>query len=370
MARLLPFLAVLALAGFGCWVVAITLRAFFEASRSVLQSTIGSLQRYNARRLDQRKQRFLEHQRKQEEIARQEQERRNQAERQRIDEFRQRYPVQIVGVPDIELLRSTANQLDVFIEAANRHRPQFALRYDDRFRVTQFSYPFDFFFPRTNPNDDGPEPEPWHSTLESLALQGAFRELRTIYSGLAAASEFPAKKPIVVYDRAPAPQRPNVMIPAWSLKLIAVDGREIDPRSGILARVYASEIKQIDVIRRAAERWRTEIKRKIEEANEAYEMRELFIANENLKFREQNQTIQAEYETSKKRFEQRAIEELKGLRGVYKRYLLDTQQGVEEHFDLALSTLALPLPAAFPWRVFYDRDEPLIQVNQRVPFAS
>jgi restriction system protein len=30
----------------------------------------------------------------------------------------------------------------------------------------------------------------------------------------------------------------------------------------------------------------------------------------------------------------------------------------------------LPLPPEYPWRVFYDRDERFIQINQRVPFSS
>jgi restriction system protein len=50
--------------------------------------------------------------------------------------------------------------------------------------------------------------------------------------------------------------------------------------------------------------------------------------------------------------------------------LLDTKEGVEEHFSLGLETLPLPLPPGYPWRVFYDPVERLVQVNQRVPFLS
>src|SRR5207302_5666853 len=105
----------------------------------------------------------------------------------------------------------------------------------------------------------------------------------------------------------PAPERSIVRIPAWSLKLIASqDGTEIDTRSEIPARVYAPEIAQIDAMRRATMKLKAEIKQKIELANEAHEMMELFIANESLKCRELNRTIDAEYDASKKRFEQRA----------------------------------------------------------------
>ena len=141
-------------------------------------------------------------------------------------------------------------------------------------------------------------------------------------------------------------------------------------KSDILARVYAPEIAQCNALRREVGALQTEIKKKIEEANEAYDMMKLWIANEELKVRELRQTISAEYQTRKKQFEERAAEELKSIRDIYKQYLLDTQQGVTEHFSLALHTLPLPLPAAFPWRVYYDRNERLIQVNERVPFAS
>jgi hypothetical protein len=329
-----------------------------------------SLERYNDRRMNRKKQQLLERRQKEQEIARKEQERRRQEEQQRIDDFRQRHPVQIVGVPDIDLLRATANELAAFIERANSYRPQFSLRYDDGFRTVQFSYPFEFFFSRENVDDNGPEPALWQATLDSLTVPSTFRKLHSIYNGFAEACEFPVKKPLLVYDRPPAPERPIVRIPAWSLKLIAShDGTEIDTRSEIPARVYAPEIAQIDAMHRTATKLKTEIKQKIEPANEAHEMMELFLANQSLKCRELNQIIDAEYEASKKRFEQRAAEELKPLRDVYKGYLLGTQQGIVDHFSLALQTLPLPLPTGFPWRVFYDQNERVLQVNQRVPLS-
>lgn len=334
--RILAILVVLALAAGACWLAFAMLQGFFDALRSLSKSTVSRLRNFNVRRVERKRQLLLERQKQEDEIARQIQESTKQAEQEQIEEFRLWHPAQIVGVPDLDFLKRTVNQLDIFIAAANSYRPQFAPVYNNRFRATEFSFPFEFFFPRTNPQDDGPEPAPWQTTLDSLAIKNG-TTLSVIYNGLASASEFPAKEPSIVYDRPPLPQRPNKKVPALSLKIIpSKDGSEIDIHSDILARVYAPEIAQFEGLWSAAEAWHNEIKRKIEQANEAHDMMELYIANENLKFRELKQTVALEYGACKKRFEQLAVGELKPIRDTYKEYLLDTQQGVEEHFNLAL----------------------------------
>src|SRR4029077_16151172 len=99
-------------------------------------------------------------------VARQLQEQTRQAEQKQIDEFRRRHPGQIVGLPDLDLLKRPIHPRRECIGAANSYRPNiFSPLYDGRFRTTTFSYPFEFFFPRTNSDDDGPEPEPWETTL-------------------------------------------------------------------------------------------------------------------------------------------------------------------------------------------------------------
>jgi hypothetical protein len=50
--------------------------------------------------------------------------------------------------------------------------------------VETFSYPFEFFFPRkNNSTSDGPDPEPWQMTLDSLAFREG-RSAQSIYDGL------------------------------------------------------------------------------------------------------------------------------------------------------------------------------------------
>ena len=163
-----------------------------------------------------------------------------------------------------------------------------------------------------------------------------------------------------LWDPPPAPQQPNATLPAWAIKIISSeDGSEIDVHADILTRVYAAEIAQRDALQHRAAALQLEFKKKLEEAHEAHDMMELFIANENLKFRDLKQSISAEYQARKKRFEQQAVTDLRPIRDTYKSYLLGTKEGVEEHFSLGLQTLRLPLPSGYPWRVFYASDQRL-----------
>src|SRR5262249_52257558 len=63
-------------------------------------------------------------------------------------------------------------------------------------------------------------------------------------------------------------------------------------------------------------------------------------------------------------------EQLAPITNVYKEYSAHTTNGIERHFQLALGTLALPIPPSFPSSTFYDANERLLQINQRVPFVT
>jgi hypothetical protein len=183
--------------------------------------------------------------------------------------------------------------------------------------------PLELFFPRKNGNDDGPDPQPCQMTLANLAIQ-ASRTLPQIYDDLRVAE--------------PPLQLPKMQLPSWSIKIIENEtGREIDVQSPDLAKVYAPEIEQARTLQDEANTSITLIKRKWEQAKD---------------------------------FEQRAIRELGPLRSIYKAYLSGTKEGIERHFSLGLETMVLPIPPGYPWRVFYDCDERIVQVNQRVPFSS
>jgi restriction system protein len=290
-------------------------------------------------------------------------------ESKRIEDFRRLHPAQIVGLPDLQLLKRVSELLNEFIVSVKSYRPQIS-PYDDRFRSVSFTYPFEFFFPRENSADEGPEPEAWETKLDSLFIHGA-RSTQSIYNGLSSACEFPSKEPSIVFDPRPPPKLPAVQLPKWSIKIVAIEnGREIDVRTDYMTKVYAPEVKQAQLLRQAATALQDEIKQKLKEAEEEQELMDLFVANQRLKLKELKQSVSAQFQASKKKFEEEANRQLEPIRRTYKNYLLDTKQGVEEHFSLGLRTLPLPLPPRYPWRVFYDPVERLAQVNQRVPFLS
>jgi HJR/Mrr/RecB family endonuclease len=359
-------LAVLAAVAFTGWLVFLLLQGLAGAAKTAREG----FQKSTARRAERKRLALEQQRRKEDELHRQAQDRARKAEQEQIAIFRQRHPAQIVGVPNLEAMRQTAKRLDDFIAAANSHRPKFLPPQDTRFRTTQFSYPFEFFFPRSNSDDDGPPPERWTTTFNALQIK-AGRELRPIYTGLSEARHFPAKEPTVSFDLPPAPQRPRVELSPWSIQVVLQeDGTDIENGSDVLAKAYAAEITQANALRQNAKAWGKEIEIKIEAANEAQDLMEICIANENLKFREAQQSISAEFKSCKNQFEQRAAEELKTLEDIFKKYMSGSSEGVEQHFSLSLHTIALPLAPSFPWRVFYDHSERLIQVNQRVPFLS
>jgi hypothetical protein len=154
------------------------------------------------------------------------------------------------------------------------YRPQVQL-FDDRFRLVSFSYPFEFFFPRKNCSDDGPDPDTWQTTLDSLPIK-AGRPLRPIYNSLSATAEFPVKEPLIGLDLRPLPRLPDIQLSSWSIKIIdRQTGGEITGQSDILRNAYDPEVKQVNALRRAADDLHAMIKKKIEEAREEQELMNL-----------------------------------------------------------------------------------------------
>ena len=337
--------------GFVCWIIFTVLKAIWDGAKSTVDGAVKDIKVNRKRRQEEKAQAAIE------------------KEKWQIEDFHRRNPVQIVGVPNLELLNQISDQLDEFIATVKSYRPQIQ-PYDERFRLVNFSYPFEFFFPRKNSTNDGPDPGAWQTTLDDLAIKDG-RPLRTIYDGLASSCEFPAKEPVVVFVRNPLPQLPKMQLPSWSIKILEKEtGREIDIRSDFVAKAYAAEIAQAETLRQKADGLQKQIKQKWKEAKEEREIADLFVTNMDLKFRELQQSVAKEFQFIKKEFEQIATAELQPMRDIYKAYLLETKEGIEQHFSLGLETMVLPVPPGFPWRVFYDRGERLIQINQRVPFPS
>jgi restriction system protein len=222
-----------------------------------------------------------------------------------IAEFRKRHPVQIVGAPNSNLFKQILERLDEFIS------------------TVKSTPPIEPFFLRQNTDDDGPDPAPWQTILDSLAIQPG-QSLQAIYDDLGV-----AKPPL---------QLPLMSLPSWSIKIIESEtGSEIDPSSDNLAEIYAPEIEQANTLRGTADQWKKLIEKRLEES---------------------------------KQVEEYAARELEPIRRIYYACLLETKEGIEQHFSLGLQTLVLPIPPRFPWRVFYAPEERLIQINQRVPFTS
>jgi restriction system protein len=156
-----------------------------------------------------------------------------------------------------------------------------------------------------------------------------------------------------------------------SIKIVEEENsREIDIHSDLVAKAHAAEIEQAEVLRRKASGLQKQIKDKWKEAKEEQELMDLFVANQKLRFKDLQKSASEGFQTCKKQFEQKAKSELQPLRNTYEVYLLGTKEGIEQHFSLGLETIQLPLPPRFPWRVFYDPEERLVQINQRVPFTS
>ncbi len=337
--------------GFGCWIVFTFLKAIWDGVKTYIDAMLKDIKANRKRRDEEKAQAEIE------------------KEKRQIEDFRNRHPVQVVGTPNIGLLQKISSQLDDFIATAKSYRPQIQ-PYEGRFRSVSFSYPFEIIFPRKNSTDNGPDPMTWETSLNDLEIKAGC-PLRPIYEGLASATEFPAKEPSIAFDRQSPSKLPSLQLPSWSIKIIENQTRgEIDVRVERLAKAYAKEIEKADNLRNTADTLQKQIKQKWEEAKAEQDVRELFLKNQDLKFRELQRSVSAEYQARKKHFELKAAAELEPIRKIYQAYSLGTKEGIEQHFGLGLETIVLPLPPGYPWRVFYDRDERLIQINQRVPFSS
>ncbi len=223
------------------------------------------------------------------------------AEKENIENetFRRAHPVRIVGGPNLALLNKISSQLDEFIQVMKSCRPSIP-SYEDRYSSVASTYPFEFFFPRKNSTDDGPDPQTWETTPDVLAIKPG-RPLRPIYEGLGSAAEFPAKEPVIAFDPPCPPELPKkVELPSWSIKIVENQtGGEIDLRVDKLKKVYAKEIEEVERLQGAADALQNEIKRKWKEATEEQEITNIFIANAKLKVRGLKESVAAQFHNAK-----------------------------------------------------------------------
>jgi hypothetical protein len=322
--------------------------------------------------LDWWRKRQLEHHRQKQNAIEVAQNAAKEAEQQRIAAYRKTHPAQVVGAPDLQSLTKIVALLDGFAAEAAAYRPRFIPAYNESFRHTRFSFPFAFFFPRQrNDKDDGPEPALWEMTTESLMIpQG--RDMRTIYGSLDSISEFPCPQPTLSFDPPLPPALPPLpdISPPKARVVSLDDGSEIDARVEMLQRVYSAEFAEANSLNAHAMLLCKAFVSKKEAAIEAYELMDVHLANQMLIYKDAAKQALTDFNAYKLAYEQECERQIRPLKHVYQGYKDHTRTGIENHFSIALETLPLPLPSRFPWKVFYDPSERILQINQRVPFLT
>ena len=186
------------------------------------------------------------------------------------------------------------------------------------------------FFPRDyGGSGDGPDPEPWDATVGNLLVPKA-HDVYSIYTEC------------LSFKVPPPPEYPRAELPRSGIKIVA-DGA---PRG--LRKLYTRELSRAEKIQQAANQLQNEFAEQKRKAEEARDLMDIHIAKQKLAYDKQ----------------------LAPITNVHKEYSARTRNGIAGHFQLALGCLALPMPANFPWSTFYDANERLLQINQRVPFVT
>jgi restriction system protein len=203
--------------------------------------------------------------------------------------------------PELAALRNAVTVLRDFVARANAYRPKFTLPRD------------------CESSGDGPDPEPWITTVDNLFVPKA-HELRSIYTK----------------SNSAPPEYPRVELSPSEIKIFTTDtlGKFLIG----LAKLCTGEAQKL---KQAANQLQNELAEQKRKAQVARHLMNIHID-----------------------------EQLAPIRSVYEEYATHARNGIERHFQFALRTLALPLPSNFPWGTFYDPNERLLQINQRVPFIT
>src|SRR5262249_38509894 len=174
---------------------------------------------------------------------------------------------------------------------------------------------------------------------------------------------FPCSAPILSFDPPPPPEYPQVELPPSDTKIEA-DRGFVKRLQKLFTFSRARNLKE------AANQLQNEFSEQKRKAEEAKDLMDLQLASERLAYQQTQNSLTTEFNAAKRNYEQQSDDQLAPIRTVYKEYTAHTRNGIERHFQLALRTLALPMPSNFPWSTFYDANERLLQINQRVPFIT
>jgi restriction system protein len=222
--------------------------------------------------------------------------------------------------PELAAFRKAITDLRDFVLHANAYRPKF---------ITRFHWLMSFFPRDYAGSGDGPDPEPWDTTVGNLRVPKA-HDVYSIYTEC------------LSFKVPPPPEYPLAELPRSDIKIVADGARRR------LRKLYTRELSQAEKLQQAANQLQNEFVEQKRNADEARDLIDIHIAKEKLAYDEQ----------------------LAPMTSVYKGYSAHTSNGIAGHFQLALGTLALPIPSNFPWSTFYDANERLLQINQRVPFIA
>ena len=178
-----------------------------------------------------------------------------------------------------------------------------------------------------------------------------------------ATNTFSCSAPILSFEPPPPPEYLQVELPLSDTKIEA-DRGFVKRLQKLFTFSRARNLKE------AANQLKNELAELRRKAEEAKDLIDIQLASERSTYRETQNSLTTEFNVAKRNYEQQSDEQLAPIRTVYKEYTAHTRNGIERHFQLALRTLALPMPSNFPWNTFYDANEYLLQINQRVPFIT
>jgi restriction system protein len=145
------------------------------------------------------------------------------------------------------------------------------------------------------------------------------------------------------------------------------DGVEVDRSDELAASAFNYELHRVTTLNAQAAQLRAMFDEKHEAASEARDLMEIHLADLGLKWKAEEAELLQEFEQRKRQYESDCQRATHPIKSVHQRYREQTEDGVRNHFELALCGLSLPVPADYAWKVLYDQHDRVLQVNQCVP---
>jgi Restriction endonuclease len=289
------------------------------------------------------------------------------AEQAEIEAYRSENPVRIIGIPNADAFRRAFQMLDEFTKSASAFRPQFSGNLNPRFRTHKFPVHL-FELARPHPESlSEREPEKITLTANDLLMSDGL-EMAKFYRSANMICKFPYDAPHCQLDASEAPTFPNVKIPPrTTVRLVSRDNAELDDRTDFIRKAYQNEFAKVASLNSQATILHDEFHQKHSAATDAMDFMKIYLTNLDLKLREAETALASEYEQAKSSFERDCEGATRPIRHTHARYVERSPEGIKSHFILTLCNLSLPLPSDYPWDLFYDPDERLLQINQCVP---